>query len=65
MDLETFVREQNIRRYRRLLERSTSAEQRMILANLLAQELAKLNERPESLARRAERQCGARQECPD
>ena len=41
-DLETFVVHQNIERYSRLMAEATSADKRLILEKLLAEERAKL-----------------------
>jgi hypothetical protein len=38
IEVETFVRRQNIERYRRLLELITDASERQRIANLLAEE---------------------------
>jgi len=43
-DLERFVREQNIARYRKLLGESQDETRRLTIAKLLADEVAKLRE---------------------
>jgi hypothetical protein len=45
MELEDFLSEQNIARYRKLLDRSHDEIERRIIIQLLAEERAKLKER--------------------
>ena len=42
MELDTFLREQNIRRYRRLLDSSTGPTERKTIFKLLAEEMEKM-----------------------
>ena len=42
MELDTFLREQNIRRYRRLLNSSTGPTERKTIFKLLAEEMEKM-----------------------
>ena len=44
MDLARFLYQQNVERYRRLLERATDATQRRQIINLLEEEQEKANE---------------------
>ncbi len=44
MDLARFLNQQNVERYRRLLERATDATQRRQIINLLEEEQDKANE---------------------
>jgi hypothetical protein len=46
MDLDIFLREQNIRRYRRLLDSSTGQTERQTIFRLLAAEMEKMKSKP-------------------
>lgn len=48
MDLDIFLREQNIRRYRRLLDSSTGQTERQTIFRLLAAEMEKEMEKMKS-----------------
>jgi hypothetical protein len=42
VDLDTFLRDENIRRYRRLVDSSIGSSERQMILKLLAEEMAKL-----------------------
>lgn len=50
MDLDVFVREQNITRYQRLLNSSTGSAERQTIFKLLAEEMSKLKSTPHETA---------------
>ncbi len=45
MDMDIFLQEQNIRRYRRLLDPSVGPTERQTILELLAEEMAKIKDR--------------------
>ncbi len=55
MRLDDFVRDENIRRYRRILERSTDAIERQTILRLLTEEIAaRSSQQLQTLLKRAE-----------
>ena len=49
--LDAFVSDQNITRYRKLLDAATDANERAVILQLLAEEAAKLKHQPTPTAR--------------
>ena len=47
MDLDRFLNEQNIARYRKLFDASTDKDERAVILELLAEEVAKLKTAPQ------------------
>lgn len=45
MDMDIFLKDQNIRRYRRLLDSSLGPTERQAILKLLAEEMAKIKDR--------------------